>query len=327
MSLIGRKWESTDPGAPMLTGDYGSMIDVLRAVLVEGYGSGDYAKAPAGWTEEFKGGGNVAVFRNNPVTGMGCYVRVDDSDYPETVNPDADGRHACIRAFKTMSTRDAGTDMMPSESEQPLGAFIFKHLSAWPAAVPWVIFANERAMWLFIGPVRDEMTPYFIGDFSSDVEGDQFAFALCASSKTINMSGYLDAVFLATVTDQHDFWVLRAANLAPGCVHAQIEKLSLWTTYGFAWVGGFGSAFAYPDPVSGGARFAQPFFRDTVGIRGRLLGMWAPLHDKPLADGQLITGAPGIPDVEVKTYMAFEGPSPTIKSRGQIAIEVGVEWK
>ena len=42
-------YRSTDAGAPLLTNSNGSLIAVLKACLVDGYGS----KASAGWTAPF----------------------------------------------------------------------------------------------------------------------------------------------------------------------------------------------------------------------------------------------------------------------------------
>ena len=64
---------STDASAPTLDGNVGSLITVLDAVLVNGYG----AKAAAGWTKAFSGT-NKAAYRNSPSTGTGLFWRIQD---------------------------------------------------------------------------------------------------------------------------------------------------------------------------------------------------------------------------------------------------------
>jgi len=61
-------------GAPKLWANaYGSLVDLLQAVLVDGYG----AYPGLGWTKEYESPDtNTIVFRNNPLTGTGAYLQV-----------------------------------------------------------------------------------------------------------------------------------------------------------------------------------------------------------------------------------------------------------
>lgn len=70
------KYMSSDSGAPIMNGTQGSLVNVLDAILVNGYGS----KSPAGWTKPFSGT-SKAVYRNSPLTGTGTYYRVYDNGY------------------------------------------------------------------------------------------------------------------------------------------------------------------------------------------------------------------------------------------------------
>ncbi len=69
-------YKSTDAGAPTLDGNKGSLITVLKACLVNGYG----AKAGAGWTIALEDAANYKIiFRNNSTTGSGRYFRIQDN--------------------------------------------------------------------------------------------------------------------------------------------------------------------------------------------------------------------------------------------------------
>lgn len=72
-----------DAGAPPLnTFQSATLLDVFDACLVNGYGT----KAGAGWTIEFSSA-TARVYRNDPVTGTGCYVRVEEISFDNyTVN-------------------------------------------------------------------------------------------------------------------------------------------------------------------------------------------------------------------------------------------------
>lgn len=69
-------YRSTDASAPTLDGQKGSLITVLKACLVNGYG----AKTAAGWTIALDDAVNhKIIFRNNAVTGSGRYFRIQDN--------------------------------------------------------------------------------------------------------------------------------------------------------------------------------------------------------------------------------------------------------
>lgn len=70
------RYRSDDASAPTLNGQAGSLIDVLKACLVDGYG----AKAGAGWTLEIAevANNNKILLRNNSVSGTGRFFRIKD---------------------------------------------------------------------------------------------------------------------------------------------------------------------------------------------------------------------------------------------------------
>lgn len=68
-----RVYKSTDSGAPTITRSLGSLIALLDACLVNGYGS----KAAAGWTKSFSGT-NKAIYRQGTGSSQ-RYLYVDDS--------------------------------------------------------------------------------------------------------------------------------------------------------------------------------------------------------------------------------------------------------
>ncbi|MGE3907973.1 MAG: hypothetical protein AB7K36_01385, partial [Chloroflexota bacterium] len=55
-----RIYRSTDSGAPVLTGQAGSLLNLLDKCLVDGYGS----KAAAGWSRPYTGT-NKTAYRNS----------------------------------------------------------------------------------------------------------------------------------------------------------------------------------------------------------------------------------------------------------------------
>lgn len=99
-------YSSTDLDAPVLNGDPGSLINLLDAILVNGYG----VKEPLGWTKEFSGT-NIAVYRNSTSDPLssGMYLRVDNSTGYGAISSSNTTR-CLVRGYKTMSDIDTGTD-------------------------------------------------------------------------------------------------------------------------------------------------------------------------------------------------------------------------
>ena len=67
-------YRSTDASAPTLEGVNGSLVALLDACLVNGYGS----QSAAGWTIAYTTT-NKRVYRNSTTDGTGFYLNVDDS--------------------------------------------------------------------------------------------------------------------------------------------------------------------------------------------------------------------------------------------------------
>lgn len=139
MTSTVRYFRHDDPGAPTLTGEVGSLTNLLRKCLVGTAGVAYGSKPSAGWTEEFVGAAaNIAVFKNNEDEGgCGCYVRVNDNA------PPADG--ACtaeVTIYGHMTAVDTGT----------LGSSAVYHKKSWTLNAtprPWLVIADGRTAWVF----------------------------------------------------------------------------------------------------------------------------------------------------------------------------------
>ena len=102
-----RMFRSEDASAPELKYVNGSLIALLKAVLVNGYGT----TQSLGWTLEFEDAtANLAVFRMKG--GTRTYIQVDDNAVGNT----AVGQ-ASIYAYETMSSVRDGIGPCPALSE------------------------------------------------------------------------------------------------------------------------------------------------------------------------------------------------------------------
>lgn len=103
MGLPVTVYRYTDAGAPQITsGTPSEWVNVLKKVLVEGYGS----KAPLGWTLEFENAGARKVAFRNSLTdsGTGGYFQFWSSDGSDTA-----GRVCYIKNAGSMSSLDTFT--------------------------------------------------------------------------------------------------------------------------------------------------------------------------------------------------------------------------
>jgi hypothetical protein len=140
-----------DAGAPVLTGEVGTFAHLLRKCLVDGYGSGEQAKAGAGWEMEWDSVTNArAAFRSQQY-GHEAWYYIDD-----TGAVGAGGAlHARIWMAEAFAGWDEGglpllTNRVPTAAQSTWGRSVTKSTVLSSAVVPWVLVTDGAAVWLFI---------------------------------------------------------------------------------------------------------------------------------------------------------------------------------
>lgn len=161
-------YKSTNADAPVMTGaDRTSIVRVLRACLVDGYGD----KPGAGWVMPFvNADGTKAAFKN---AGTGFYLRIDDS---------VSGNNFKCASFESMSDVDTGINAIANEYTDR-GRIALNN-----NAIPWVVAASDKFVFLVIyigyslypeNPNSIQTVNLFFGDFTPNRNGDAFC---CMSS-------------------------------------------------------------------------------------------------------------------------------------------------
>lgn len=171
-----------------MTKTAGSIIALLDLALIQ-----------LGWTKEFSGT-NVAVYRNSTsVAGSsGCYIRV--------VNTNAN--YAQVRAFKTMSDIDTGTDPTPTTAQASGDGLYIR------TGTDWQIMGDERTVYINIADSAVR-TIYYFGDYESLVPGNSYNFGISAPPSTTD--GTQDALVHVANYSSQGFCVARdPTNLASG---------------------------------------------------------------------------------------------------------------
>lgn len=341
MSLIPIVYRSTDPGAPVLNGQAGSLLAVLHAVLVAGYGSGATAKPGAGWTRPYSNSG-VHVYRNSPLTGSGAYMRVCDDGSAATLSTPRLGQ---VWAYSSMSSIDTGADQTPNPSMQARGSFIAKSLVASATACPWMVVATEIGFYLFVGWHNfpdNGMGAYYYGDLLSSVPGDPFPFVCFGSSDISSLSSYgtqVCTLFYGTSLELAVGSVSIGTSYVPGAfvmrsysggaaASGRVAMCTVPSSSGSATTLGNGAYSAAPDPAHGGYNYVDAVVREAAhAIRGLLPGVLGPLHARPHVPGSIVPyiEGKGLGQWLVVKYNVAN-PSQSIFD-GQVLFRLDLPWK
>lgn len=177
-------YKYNDENAPVLSGTRGSLCALLKACLVDGYGS----KAPAGWTAPFASVDKQMMAFKNSASGTGFFLKVDEKTTASANVPTMQG-------FELMSNIDSGLGGFPyAPIAQNTFDTIYTSFTASTIARPWMIIANDVGFWLVIyldstltsdlnaSNVRQKMKVIYFGDFLPFSQNDAFNCALCVSS-------------------------------------------------------------------------------------------------------------------------------------------------
>lgn len=352
-----RVYRSTDASAPVLTGQTGSLVALLDAVLVNGYG----ALTAAGWTIGFTTTSKRAYLQNltgaNNASGM--YLYVDDAGPGAGTFKEA---RAC--GFETMSAiTPTGTGQFPTSGQSAVGVgtlVIRKSTTADATARAWTIIANGQTVYLFI-ETGDQTTPiaafpFVFGDFFSYKTSDSYAVAIVGRTGENSANPNVDwlhaigpvspgLVSLTQACTGHYVarsWTGVGGSTQVGKIIDETKMMqnTLATAYGGLTTSSTttGSAqfaigrnsntsfFPYPNGPDGACWVSPIWINHSNSVRGYFKGLWAPLHDRPLNHNDTYTVSGG--NLNGKSMIAQQIPSaaPTSTDVAQIHIEYSDTW-
>lgn len=241
-----RLYRSTDSSAPVLSGAVGTLIGVLDACLVNGYGS----KTAAGWAKAFSGT-NKAAYRPpaipaSPTEGNRFYLRVDDTTTAT----------ALCRGYETMSDVDTGTNPFPTVAQVAgSGVIAQKSVTTDSVARPWLVVATE-SFFYFVAQgnvsvalekddVNDSVFAY--GDIKSFLSGDVYGTVIigrAASGATADSFTNLSANSGSNFAGQTNTYIARAYTGSAGAVN--IAKCAMRPQITRSGVG----LFCFPEEVT-----------------------------------------------------------------------------
>ncbi len=144
----------SDAGAPVMsTSGNGQLYDLLKAVLIDGYGS----RTPVGgWTVPFDDAGNKTMVLKNP--HHSAYLKIID-------NLSYQWCHAYM--FRTMTDINTGTDQVPNVTSMGAGQnhFLPKRYTSSGVYGDWHMLVDNDGKWIYYWTVGSSYpSGWFFGD-------------------------------------------------------------------------------------------------------------------------------------------------------------------
>lgn len=282
-----RVYRFDDASAPALTGQAGSVINILDACLVNGYGS----RTAAGWTKAFSGT-NLAAYLQG-AGSAGFYARVDDTGATD----------ARVIGYETMSDINTGTNLFPTTAQISGGVFARKSSSADAIRRPWLVVADAKRFYLWLGFLTTTTGGFAVtisqagsvlafGDFISRMASDPFR-CFIIGNPTANTSGNFSNHWSGTVdfVASPGHFIARASTTAIGSVQA--SKCYSCPPVSRLVTTSMGSAGPdYPDPITGGLILSPLYLLEAGPLaRGVLPGVLVPGHSFVNSSGNTFSGS------------------------------------
>ena len=257
---------ASDSGALYLTGQVGSLENILISCLVAGYGS----KQPAGWTNPYYDGLHNSVLKAEPL-GNEFYLRLNDgyTGYENIM---------VMCGFSKMTALNTGDDATPSAVQSPFGVGVLKSITKDAIARGWMIVANNKFFYLFINHNSSSnfatADGYCFGEFISfrdiNLDPDKFNLIISGRSPTdYNNVSNSFGTFSPTNESIPNHWLMRSYTQVGSSIlcgkHSDTSK----------------DLLPFPNPVDGNL-FLSPVFvtEPTINcVRGRLPGLWNVCHN------------------------------------------------
>lgn len=287
-------FSSTETGAPIFNGTAGTLINVLDACLVNGFGG----RTSLGWTKAFSGV-NLAAYQLGG--GSNRYLRVDD-----TV-----GQTARVRGFTTMSDVNTGTNPFPTDAQVAGGGWHAK-TNNFTLASPrdWLLVGNETYFFFHnfmpLKTATHNWSNFFFGDINA-FGGVGNTLLIANNNSSINGISNVSQSNNSMSTSGTSVAHWMASPYAGG---ASINVGKHWAPYKLGSISGglSNTVFLVPDRITGGV-VLSPFWiheASTRILRGTLPGALASQSYAPLVHATKIVAPTGSGDITGNKYIYLD---------------------
>lgn len=283
-------YTSQDTNAPILNGQTGSLLIVLNACLVSGYGS----KPGAGWLKQpLPDTGSYGCFQQ--ATGSKLYMFLNDAGQGtgSLNNPEAriTGWESITSILGGWAT---GSNSFPTLGVTTNTIPIRKSNAITSASIQWTLLADSSSMYFFAktGDTANTYQTFFFGDIYSFVTGsDPWKCTVIGrniESSSISIYDRLDYSQYSNAANGASF-IARSYTGAVGSIAIGLHSFATLTGLTGTTVG----IMQYPNGSDNGLYICPRYVHEPIAncIRGKMRGYWQILH--PIAnfvDGQVING-------------------------------------
>lgn len=328
--------DTMGPGG--VNGLSGSLIAVLNACLITGYGSGSYYKAPAGWTAPAPASASYTTYRPPSGSRMTMFVNDGYPSSPSYAEALFTGWHSvtntCCHPGAASPGAMVGTSGSLGQFPTPTQLNTYGYLSIRKSATvdstarQWLIAADEYTMymWIWTGDTSTVYCHHFgFGDFYSFFGVSDVGRCL-AYSKTLvqNPGGDITDCIGGGPSRQgyghstpvcyfplYGHYIANSPIGAGGsvavskkgdCTLSSAGGTST-TNYAYNIMDG---VYQYPQPYDNSLRLSPLWVAEpnTRTLRGRYRGLYHPLHPTTaFTNGQIISGSG---DFVGKTFMMIQ---------------------
>lgn len=271
-----RFYQSSDASAPVLNDTQGSLLAVLVAILVNGYGT----QTAAGWTIKATGGTGQKTLQQGG--GNGFFLQIDDSA--------ATGAAAYARAIgaegATTTFGSANlTNLFPTTAQLSAGVF-WARCNTTTSPSRWACIADNARFYFWnendgtSNGATNVQQLFFFGDLDSYKSADAFATRIGGQTSATTVNTAVTGLQASIGTNNTGIWTCRrfdqtSTSIASG-IHTDYVKSGQAAALGGTVTG----SLAYPNPEDG-ALYLTPVWshESAVGgnsVRGLVPGIWNP---------------------------------------------------
>jgi hypothetical protein len=295
VTIIRRGFNGTTASAPSLSGTVGSLIGVLDFCLV----------TTLGWSKAYSGT-NLAAYR--APTGNRMYLYVDDSN----------AQNARVRGYEAMTDISSGTGPFPTDAQVNGGLYHYKSNAASSADRPWLLLSDGKLLhFISNNDASSAWVGFSFGDFESYKSGDAYNVVVFGAHAASQVGFGLVGMTTSMSSAATGHYLARSYTQIGSSVAAGKFTDSARSNNASS-LGNGGSP--YPAPVEGGLLMAPLWLNEqTIGARGRLPGLWAPLHQVPLAHADTFSGAGSLSGRTFEAVRLYSGG-------GQVFLETSDTW-
>ena len=298
----------TSAGAPALSGSAGSLITVLDFCLV----------TTLGWTKT--AGTNNGIYR--APTGNRRYLAVWDGTTT----------YATMRGFENATVNTNMSTTVPTYSTTRTLAFptSAQHAAALPIAKsdvadtserPWTFVSNGTSFYFCCAPLAagaaTDWVMMFFGDYESYKAGDVWNTAI-TSHNDVGDTTNNSPVALVNTIDNLSLGLFSARSYTQiGGSVAMGRSSDPVRSKASPFMGYTGGV--YPSPIEGGLLLGGVFVHELAGIRGRMPGLWNPLHPAAMGHGDTFSGSG---ELAGRTFEVFSG----VANQVRFVLETSDTW-